>query len=125
MEEYCWFIDRVNELKAVMGLDKAVSKAIDEMPDDFIIAPLIKPEKAKVTKMLRTEYDKKAFAKSVYNDGKAEGIAQGITKGRNEEKAETALLMLQEGLNPVLIRKCTGLSAEQIAKLMKGSGHSE
>ena len=129
LDEYCWFIDRVNELKAVMGLDKAVSKAIDEMPDDFIIAQLIKPEKAKVTKMLRTEYDKKAFAKSVYDDGKAEGIAQGIaqgiTKGRNEEKAETALLMLQEGLNPVLIRKCTGLSSEQITKLMNGSNNPD
>ena len=117
LDEYCWFIDRVNELKAVMGLDKAVSKAIDEMPDDFIIAPLIKPEKAKVFMMLRTEYDQKAHDKALYDDGKAEGIAQG--------KAEIALLMLQEGLNPVLIRKCTGLSSEQITKLMKGSGQSE
>ena len=67
--------------------------------------------------MLRTEYDQKAHDKALYDDGKAEGIAQG--------KAEIALLMLQEGLNPVLIRKCTGLSSEQITKLMKGSGQSE
>ena len=129
MDEYCWFIDRVNELKLDMGLDRAVSKAIDEMPDDFIIAPLIKPEKAKETKMLRTEYDRKAFAKSVYDEGKAEGLAQGIAQGKAEGEqnraTKTALLMLQEGLNPVLVHKCTGLSSEQIAKLMKGSGHSE
>ncbi len=141
MDEYCWFIERVNELEPDMGLDRAVSKAIDEMPDSFIIAPLIKPEKAKVTKMLRTEYDKKAFAKSVYDDGKAEGIAQGkvegIAQGKAEGiaqgkvegiaqgKAEIALLMLQNKEDPVRIRKYTGLSAEQIKKLMKGSGHSE
>ena len=75
--EYCWFIDRVNELKPDMGLDRAVSQAIDEMPDGFIIAPLIKPEKAKVFMMLRTEYDREAFAKSVYDEGKAEELAQG------------------------------------------------
>ena len=125
LEEYCWFIDRVNELKAVMGLDKAVSKAIDEMPDDFIIAPLIKPEKAKVFMMLRTEYDQKAHDKALYDDGKAEGLAQGKVEGEQNRATKTALIMLQEGLNPVLIRKCTGLSSEQITKLMKGSGQSE
>ena len=109
LEEYCWFIDRVNELKPRMGLDKAVSVAIDEMPDDFIIAPLIKPEKAKVFKMLRTEYDKKAHDKALYDDGK-------------EEKAkEIALLMIHEGENPIKIRKYTGLSMDQITKLMMGS----
>lgn len=133
LDEYCWFIDRVNELKPDMGLDRAVSQAIDEMPDGFIIAPLIKPEKAKVTMMLRTEYDQKAHDKALYDDGKAEGIAQGkaegIVQGKVEGiaqgKAEIALLMLQNKEDPVRIRKYTGLSAEQIAKLMKGSGHSE
>ena len=137
LDEYCWFIDRVNELEPDMGLDRAVSKAIDEMPDDFIIAQLIKPEKAKVTKMLRTEYDRKAFAKSVYDEGKAEGLAQGIAQGKVEGiaqgKAEgeqnratkIALLMIQDKEDPVRIQRYTNLSIEQIKKLMQGSGHSE
>ena len=95
------------------------------MPDSFIITPLIKPEKAKVFMMLRTEYDRVAFAKSVYDDGKAEGIAQGKVEGIAQGKAEIALLMLQNKEDPVRIRKYTGLSAEQIKKLMQGSGHSE
>lgn len=129
LNEYCWFIDRVNELKQGMGLDKAVSEAIDEMPDDFIIAPLIKPEKAKVTKMLRTEYDKKAFAKSLYDDGKAEGIAVGKAEGIAQGKAEgdkararkTALLMIQDKEDPAKIQRYTGLPMDQITKLMMGS----
>ena len=75
--------------------------------------------------MLRTEYDREAFAKSVYDDGKAEGIAQGKVEGIAQGKAEIALLMLQNKEDPVRIRKYTGLSAEQIKKLMQGSGHSE
>ena len=78
---------------------------------------LIKPEKAKVFMMLRTEYDQKAHDKALYDDGKAEGERDRATK--------IALLMLQNKEDPVRIRKYTGLSAEQIAKLMKGSGHSE
>ena len=137
LDEYCWFIDRVNELKLDMGLDRAVSKAIDEMPDDFIIAQLIKPEKAKVTKMLRTEYDRKAFAKSVYDEGKAEGLAQGIAQGKVEGiaqgKAEgeqnratkIALLMIKDKEDPVRIQRYTNLSIEQIKKLMQGSKNSD
>ena len=71
--------------------------------------------------MLRTEYDQKAHDKALYDDGKAEGLTQGIAQG----KAEIALLMLQNKEDPVRIRKYTGLSAEQIAKLMKVSGHPE
>ena len=108
-----------------MGLDKAVSEAIDEMPDDFfIIAPLLKPEKAKVFMMLRTEYDQKAFAKSVYDEGKAEGLAQGKVEGLAQGKAEIALLMLQNKEDPVKIQKYTEMSVDQIEKLMKESKRS-
>ena len=56
-------------------------------------------------------------------EGKAEGLAEGEAKGRAEGKAEgkaeTALAMLANGLDIVLVSKCTGLSEQQIRELQK------
>lgn len=92
-----------------------------------------KRKKEREIQMLRTEYDQKAYAKSLYDDGKAEGIAEGTARGKAEGiavgKAEgdkararkTALLMIQDGEEKAKIQRYTGLSMDQITELMMGS----
>lgn len=49
--------------------------------------------------------------------GKAEGLVEGESKGAAAAKAETARVMLAEGLTIDLVAKCTGLTTKQITAL--------
>ena len=37
LAEYAWFIDRIRKNRADMVIEDAVDKAIDDMPDSFLI----------------------------------------------------------------------------------------
>ena len=62
---------------------------------------------------MRTEIDKWAELAYAEEKGLAEGRAEGLAEG----KAEAARAMLADGINPVLVAKYTGLSAEEIKAL--------
>ena len=78
---------------------------------------------------MRTEIDK--WAELAYaeekglTEGRAEGLAEGLAEGKAEGraeglaegKAETARAMLADGMDPVLVTKYTGLSAEELEAL--------
>ena len=50
--------------------------------------------------------------------GRAEGRTEGIAIGIQQTQIETARNMLKNGLSADLITKCTGISAQQISKLL-------
>ena len=50
-------------------------------------------------------------------EGRMEGLSEGFEKGRNEERFSTARKMKEEGLDPVVIARITGLSVEEVAAL--------
>ena len=49
--------------------------------------------------------------------GRKEGIAEGEVKGRKEQAIEMAHKLKREGVDPVIIAKCSGLSLEEIEAL--------
>ena len=49
--------------------------------------------------------------------GRTEGHSQGLAEGRAESRSETARAMLADNMDPQLIAKYTGLTAEEIAAL--------
>ena len=49
--------------------------------------------------------------------GEKRGLQRGEQQGRRSEKLQTARNMKVNGLSVEMIRKCTGLTAEQIAEL--------
>ena len=75
--EYSWFIDKIREYQKDMEFTAAVDKALDEMPDDFLIKPFLIANRAEVKIMCLTEYDEAKYTDFV----RAEGEAIGITKG--------------------------------------------
>ena len=56
--------------------------------------------------------------------GKQEGLALGITRGKQEGKQEIARKMLAKGLDINLISSLTGLSRTAIAALKLTSPHA-
>lgn len=102
LDEYSWLIDRIYVKRKNMELAKAISEAIDEMPDDFIIASIIKPEKAKVIEMLDTEYDEKKYGELV----------------REDAMLELAVKMLKQGEDFSKIEYYTGMTSAKLKSLM-------
>ena len=105
LEEYTWFIENIREkINSCYTLLEAVESAILEMPDDFIIKPIIMKNKAEVVGMILTEYDevkeKKKMENSIRKHVKKEDkekLIQNVmkrfhlTKEEAEEFAEETL----------------------------------
>ena len=59
---------------------------------------------------------KKGEAKG-HKEGREEGIAEGIAKGRAENAIEMARKFKEDGIDPAIIAKNSGLSIEEIEAL--------
>ena len=81
--------------------------------------------RANLSKEERAQYE---YEWKVYNDyfntldyaekkGREEGIAEGLEKGRKEEKLENAFRMKKKGIPLETISEITGLSSEEIEGL--------
>jgi len=106
---------------------------LDDLPDGFRNEVFIKLFKAVnvnlFSDMERREYisrwfaenDEKEILRSAKNEGFDEGMEQGIQKGREEgreeERKETAMRMLEDGLDVGVVCRYTGLSAEVVGAL--------
>ena len=50
-------------------------------------------------------------------EGMEKGLQEGLQKGLQKGKESTARNMKAEGITPLIIQKCTGLSLEEIERL--------
>ena len=93
LKEYSWFCEAVREnRKHLKDLEKAIDKALETMPKDFVIRPLLIANKAEVKQMCLTEYNEAETLHSIAlvheAEGEARGEARGIEIGRFQNLAE-------------------------------------
>lgn len=89
--EYSWLIDKIRKYSIVTNIDDAVDRAIDEMPDTFIIKNSLILNKSEVKNMCITEYNeaetmsmlREEFKQSGLEEGRKEGRKEGIIVGEN------------------------------------------
>ena len=55
----------------------------------------------------------------IYEEGRTEGIALGISQGAEQAKIETARKLLKEGLSIEQVARCTSLSMNTVEQLAK------
>lgn len=112
--EYAWFINQVRKNlasnktspnDASEGIERAIDKAIDEMPADFEIKKFITANKAEVKDMCLTEYNETETMEMLRQEGKQEGLQEGWQK---------AML-----LNIKNLMESTGFTAEKVMDLLK------
>ena len=103
LNELAWFVEEARKnTRAGDELEDAINKALNDMPEDFLIRKLLMSNKAEVVSMCITEYDEaKTFA--LYGaereaKGEAKGRAEGEIKGRAEGTIKTLLRMIKRGL---------------------------
>lgn len=75
LEEYAWFVYKIRENKTLFKLEAetAVNRAIDDMPNEFVIKPFLLIHRAEVKGMLLTEYNEEETHELFRLDGKREG----------------------------------------------------
>lgn len=93
LEEYAEFIQRIRDnLQKGMVLEKAVERAIEYCLAHGILADILRKGQMEVRNMLLEEYDEKAereyLRKESLEEGKKQGIEQGIALGNFETLAE-------------------------------------
>ena len=97
--EYSWLVERIRKYEVKMELDMAIDKALDDMPEEFIIKELLMENKAEVKGMLLTEWDWEKEKIKLANTERNAGIKEGIKKGRIEGRNEGIKQGISEGEN--------------------------
>ena len=80
-------------------------------------------ERGAVMSILETEYNKKLYCKTRYDEGVQAGIEQGLEKGleqgKQSEKIETIFRMIAKNAPIELIAEYTETSIQEIANLIE------
>ena len=115
LQEYSWLVHEIrkNTVENNVAEDEetvgsVVDRAIESMPEDFLIKPFLEAHKAEVKGMLLTEYNEVETMELFREDGRREGRAEGLAEGRVEGKFETLIELVQKGL------LSTGTAATQL-----------
>ncbi|MDR2952341.1 MAG: Rpn family recombination-promoting nuclease/putative transposase [Treponema sp.] len=118
LAQYGALIGKVRDFqKKNMTLEKAVKKAVEYCIKHDILKEFLEKHATEVMKMLRTEWKLKDALAVRYEEGVEDGFEKGYEKSRNE-LARNALM---KGLSINVIHEITGLDADTIENLQKGS----
>ena len=85
--EYAWIVDSIrrlqedNDMDGNSGLEAAIDRTIDLLPDDFVTKPFLQAHRAEVKGMLLTEYDEVKAMELFKEEGRAEGREEGRIEG--------------------------------------------
>ena len=119
LREYAWLVDAVRRNQdETMDLDAAVDRALDEMPDEYVIKTFLLENRAEVKSMFLTEYNEE----KVMEQERKEGYKEGHEEGQNKRNQEVATDMLQDGEPLEKIKKYSKLSEESVRNLAKSLG---
>ena len=102
LEEYTWTVEEIRKNRGSMEIEMAIDKALDEMPDDYMIRPFLQANRVGVKKMLLTEYNETETMAMFKEEGREEG---------REENLLENIRSMMEGL------KLTAMQAMDILKV--------
>lgn len=97
--EYSWFVEETRKNQSAnLELKDAIGKAIDDMPDDYLIKPLLVANRAEVEDMCITEYDEAEYNELLRAECEARGEARGREEGEVKGTLKTLVEFIKEGL---------------------------
>lgn len=78
LEEYTWTVAEIRKNRISMEIEPAIDKALDEMPDDYLIKPFLQANRVGVKKMLLTEYNETETMALFKEEGREETLLENI-----------------------------------------------
>ena len=76
LKEYAWLVDRIRTNQEAMGIEEAVDRAMEEMPEDFAIRQFLIGHRAEVKDLCITEYNEAETLRMIREEGREEGIME-------------------------------------------------
>ena len=120
--EYSYFVDCVRKYSAKMNFPNAIDEAVKECIDKGILADFLRKHIAEVRTVLLTEYDEekdlKIIAEGYKELYKEEWTNEGKEEGRKEGKENLIKTMLSNGATKETIIKFTGITEEELNKII-------
>ncbi len=101
--EYSWLIEKIRQNHKLLSIENALSLAIDEVPNDFILKSFLMMNKSEVSTMLLTEYNEAEVMELFKEDGKKEGREEGREEGRYRLLISLIHKKLERGKLPQII----------------------
>ena len=121
LKEYSYFISVVRTyLKKGFTLNEAIINAVKTCVNENVMKEFLEKNASEVLNMLFTEFDMDTAIETWKEEGRKEGIKEGFTKGEIKKQMEIAknLIAILDVKDVNMISKATGLSIEEIKKLM-------
>ncbi|MBR3308110.1 MAG: hypothetical protein IKI75_12770 [Lachnospiraceae bacterium] len=89
--EYSWLIARIRENLKTMKIEEAVDRALDDMPENFLIRRFLMENRGAAHLSILTEYDEEKVKRTYKDEGREEGsehrlidqICKKLRKGKN------------------------------------------
>lgn len=105
LKEYAILVGAIKTYCREMSFEESVKRAIDECIANGVLRDFLMIRRAEVMNSLLTEYDEERVLADIgqerYEDGKSDGIAEGIAIGKTEGIAEGILELLNiQGMVP-------------------------
>ena len=103
LNDYSEFVALVRKyVKEMKNLEKAIERAINELPEDSVLKPFLLANKAEVKLMCITEYDEERTLRLTFEEGKEEGREEGreegIEIGEDRGELKTLIGLVKDGL---------------------------
>ena len=122
LEQYSEFVNLVR-YSISAGEEDPFKAAIEAAIGSGVLSDYLERKATEVRNMILTEYDYDTDIavqrEEAYEEGLSKGINQGISQGAEQKAIETAKKMLENCLSKEIIANCTGLSLEEVEKLVK------
>ena len=126
--EYSWVVDEMreyiknnkNEKVTPELVGEALNHALQQMPDDFAIKPILENKKEEVIPMIFQEFNESEYQRIQEEDKQkdiADAEAKGDERGQSKEKIATVKRMLTANFSLSDIIVATGLEQEEILKI--------
>ena len=126
--EYSWVVDEMreyiknnkNEKVTPELVGEALNHALQQMPDDFAIKPILENKKEDVSPMIFQEFNESEYHRIQEEDKQkdiADAEAKGDERGQSKEKIATVKRMLTANFSLSDIIVATGLEQEEILKI--------
>ncbi|MCI5830767.1 MAG: hypothetical protein SPJ89_04350 [Treponema sp.] len=128
LNDYAAYIERIKaNVEKGLSKEEAVDEAMRFAIKNNMLNGFFQNQKMEVLNMSLTEFDQEEYDRNRYEEGREAGLQEGKQVGLQEGKVagklegfiETAKKLLQINMPVALITDITGLSAEQLNKLVK------
>lgn len=112
LAEYSWFINKIRYNQSVLALEakEAVNRAIDEMPEDYVIYPFLVEHRSEVQMGFLTGISEEELKELFMEDGRkdtlSEQIGKKIAKGKTLETIADELEVTTDEIRDIYDKLC-------------------